>query len=71
MHKPAATDILKDKQSYYSLVIAAAKRAREIADEAEEKGDILIEKPVQMAVEQLARGEYRFIEPYGIGEEIE
>ena len=30
--------------SYYSLVVAIAKRAREIAAEAELKGEILVEK---------------------------
>ena len=35
MHKPAVTDILKSNESYYSLVMAVAKRARDIASEAE------------------------------------
>ena len=37
MLRPAVNEILKDGQSYYSLVIAVAKRARQIAQEAEEE----------------------------------
>lgn len=37
MLRPAVSEILKDGQSYYSLVIAVAKRARQIAQEAEEE----------------------------------
>lgn len=62
MHRPSANDILQKDQSYYSLVIGVAKRAREIAEEAEEEGTILLEKPVQLAVEEIARGEYKIVE---------
>lgn len=71
MHRPAATEILKGDESYYSLVVAVAKRAREIAEEAEESGTILIEKPVQLAVEQFADGTYKLVERENIGIEIE
>lgn len=71
MHKPSLNDILKQGESYYSLVVAVAKRARIIAIEAEENGDILIEKPVQIAVEQFDDGSYEFIETANIGKEIE
>lgn len=71
MHRPAMSEILKENESYYSLVIAVAKRAREIAIKAEETGEILIEKPVQLAVEDFARGDYKLIETEGIGETIE
>ncbi|MDF2633021.1 MAG: DNA-directed polymerase subunit omega, partial [Caproiciproducens sp.] len=46
MLKPSADIILGPKESRYSLVVAVAKRAREIAANAESRGDILIEKPV-------------------------
>ncbi len=62
MHKPSVSDILKSGESYYSLVVAVAKRARDIASEAELNGEIIVEKPVQLAVEQFARGEYRMVE---------
>ena len=35
MLRPAVSQILKNNESYYSLVIAVAKRAREIIDGAE------------------------------------
>ncbi len=62
MLRPAIVQILKNNESYYSLVLAVAKRAREITDEANEKGLILNEKPVKTAVDEFAAGEYRFIE---------
>lgn len=71
MHRPAATEILKDNESYYSLVVAVAKRAREIAEDAEETGTILIEKPVQIAVEQFADNSYKMVEKENIGIDIE
>lgn len=71
MHRPSSADILQGNQSYYSLVIGVAKRARSIAEEAEEKGEILIEKPVQLAVEEFARGDYKFVERDDIGQSLE
>lgn len=62
MLKPSTKDILKDGESYYSLVMAVAKRARQIVQEAEESGEILVEKPVQLAVEEFGRGEYTLVE---------
>lgn len=62
MHRPSATEMLKNNESYYSLVVGVAKRARQIAVEAEEKGEMLSEKPVQLAVEEFAQGRYKIIE---------
>ena len=62
MLKPSATEILRDKQSIYSLVMAVAKRARDIADEADEQKIPIAGKPVKMAVEEFAKGEYVFYE---------
>lgn len=71
MHRPASTEILKNGESYYSLVVAVAKRAREIAEEAEENHKELLEKPVQIAVEEFAKGKYKLVEQQGIGETVE
>ena len=49
--------------SYYSLVVAIAKRAREIAAEAELKGEILVEEPVDLAVNEYIEGAFRIVEP--------
>ncbi len=62
MLRPAATQLLKNGESTYSLVIAVAKRAREITDEAYENKTKLDSKTVKMAVEQLSNGEYKIIE---------
>lgn len=55
--------ILKGHTSRYSLVIAVAKRAREISENAAEEGEILIEKPVSLAIEEIADNKYDIIEP--------
>ncbi len=68
MHRPASTDILKNGESYYSLVIGVAKRARQIAAECEEKGEPIVEKPVQLAVEEFADGKYKLLEQEDAGE---
>ena len=56
MLRPAMAQILKDDESYYAFVVAVAKRAREIAEEAEEHKISLDEKPVNLAVEEFAAG---------------
>ena len=62
MLRPAISQIITKNESYYSLVIGVAKRARQIADELYEKGEILKEKPVKTAVEEFASGQYRIVE---------
>ena len=48
--------------SKYSLVVACAKRAREIADEAEKENIQLIEKPVSIAIDEFFAGKYKIVE---------
>ena len=67
MYSPSVPELLKPGQSYYSLVVAVAKRAREIAQEADENGTILIEKPVKLAVDDFAKGRYKLVESEDIG----
>ncbi len=62
MLRPAMNDILKDGQSYYSFVLAIAKRARDIAIDAMDRGELLDEKPVDLAVNEFYDGKYEFIE---------
>lgn len=90
MLKPDFTELLQDGGSCFSLVIAVAKRAREITDEVEEvkKGimdtnngklpvdlgpgkNYLKEKPVKLAVEELANGKFKIVQKSNIGENIE
>jgi DNA-directed RNA polymerase subunit omega len=63
MLKPSSNIITTPHKSYYSVVIAVAKRAREIVEEAEENNQILIEKPVDLAVQDFVDNKYRIIEP--------
>ena len=50
--------LLKGGISRYSLVVAVAKRSREIADEAKEEGEILVDKPVSLAIDDFLDGKY-------------
>lgn len=52
-----AMNVLSEKvESRYMLVNVTAKRARQIADEAEAEGRSLSEKPVRVAVNEIADG---------------
>lgn len=62
MLRPAAIQILKNNESYYSLVVGVAKRARAITADAFENKITLDERPVKKAVDEFATGEYRIIE---------
>lgn len=62
MLKPSADIILNPNQSRYSLVVAIAKRARDIASDAEMRGEILIEKPVDLAVQEYLKHKFIIIE---------
>ena len=62
MLRPSMNDILKKGQSYYSFVLAVAKRARDIATDAIDKGELLDEKPVDLAVNEFYDGKYELIE---------
>ena len=53
---PPVADLLKDVQSRYLLVNVVAHRARLIAAEAEEFGEELTEKPVTLAIWEVADG---------------
>lgn len=53
---PPLADLLEKIDSRYLLVNVVAKRARQIADEANELGEDLPEKPVTMAIREVADG---------------
>lgn len=63
MLNPDLRNVLRGKTSRYSLVIATAKLARQISIVAEEKGEIIVEKPVTLAVNQFIDGKYYIEEP--------
>ena len=53
---PPVADLLKDVESRYLLVNVVAQRARQIAEEAEEFQEELPEKPVTLAIWEVAEG---------------
>ena len=61
MLKPTDIENIQGNQSRYAVVIAVAKRARQIASDAEEKGIIMTEKPVSLAIDDFTSGQYRIL----------
>ena len=53
---PPVAELLKNVQSRYLLVNLVASRARQIAVEAAELEEELTEKPVTMAIHEVAEG---------------
>ncbi len=53
---PAMNDLLAQIPSRYQLVNVVAHRARQIAQEADEQGITLEDKPVSIAIEEIAEG---------------
>ena len=53
---PPVASLLKNVQSRYLLVNVVAHRARQIAEEAEEFNEELPQKPVTLAIQEVADG---------------
>ena len=53
---PPVAELLKNVDSRYLLVNVVAQRARQIAQEAEELQEELPEKPVTLAIREVAEG---------------
>ena len=53
---PPVADLLKNVDSRYLLVNVVAQRARQISQEAEELQEELTEKPVTLAIREVAEG---------------
>ena len=53
---PPVADMLKNVDSRYLLVNVVAQRARVISEEAEAFGEELTEKPVTLAIREVADG---------------
>ena len=62
MLRPSLNQIATKNESYYSVVLAVAKRAREIADDLCANNETLEEKPVKTALEEFASRKYYFVE---------
>jgi DNA-directed RNA polymerase subunit omega len=57
MLAPNDIEELKGENSRYAVVVGVAKRARQIADEAEANKEIIIEKPVSLAIQDFRNGD--------------
>lgn len=53
---PAVSELEKVTSSRYALVILAAKRARQISEKAEAEEIELTDKPVKLAINDIANG---------------
>lgn len=53
---PPVADLLKNVESRYLLVNVVAQRARQISEEAENAQEELTEKPVTLAIREVADG---------------
>ena len=62
MLKPAMKDLLDQVPSRYQLVNVVAHRARQIASQAEDEGYPLTEKPVTLALNEVADGKIELID---------
>ena len=56
MLEPPMKDLLNQVPSRYELVNVVASRARQISSEAEMAGEPLSEKPVSIAIQEVADG---------------
>ena len=53
---PPMSELLKYVDSRYLLVNVVARRARQISIEAEQEGYVLEQKPVTLAIKEVANG---------------
>lgn len=62
MVKPTVAELLTKANNRYELVIATARRARQIAAGAEPKTDVKEESPVTLAANEIAEGKVSIVE---------
>ena len=60
--KPSVTELLTKSSNRYELVIATARRARQIAEGDEPKTNVKEESPVTLAANEIAEGKVKIIE---------
>lgn len=63
MKKITIDDVLSGNQSRYALVIAVAKRARNILENASEEQKILQNKSVLLAIDDFKQHKYEILVP--------
>ena len=60
--KPSVTELLTKALNRYELVIATAKRARQISAGDEPKTEVKEESPVTLAANEIAEGKVTIVE---------
>ena len=55
MLNPAIGKLINSCENRYRLVNEIAKEARDISEKAEQQGEIITEKPVSLAIDNLAK----------------
>ena len=60
--KPTVAELLTKANNRYELVIATARRARQIAAGAEPKTEVKEESPVTLAANEIAEGKVSIVE---------
>lgn len=63
MLNPSFSNYLKNGESKYTLVMVAAKRARQIIDGSDPLIETSSEKPVTIALEELVEGKLEYEKP--------
>ena len=61
MLAPKDIEELQGKNSRYAVVVGVAKRARQIAEEAEANKEILVDKTVSLAIKDFKAGDCSLI----------
>lgn len=54
MLNPAIGKLINNCDNRYKLVLSVASLARRISEEAAQKGEVIVEKPVTLAIDKLA-----------------
>ena len=57
--KPSVSELLNKAENRYALVIATARRARQIAEGDKPKTDVKEESPVTLAANEIAEGKVK------------
>lgn len=62
MLKPEISQLIEENDSTYSLVVAVAKRSRDLAQRAQEHEIELYDKPVNVAIDEFGQHKLRVVE---------
>jgi len=65
MINPPLDELIKKVDSRYTLVVAAAKRARQILETTEIEPEEKARKPVTVALEEILSGKLKYERPKG------